>query len=331
MATTAPPALPVLAVPPPSHALVGDARRLLLGDGELLRHLVDAAGGLAVSLLMALILFVGTLWAAKWAARLTGNAIARANRRGPPDATLQTFAASLVRYLVIVVGLIAVLQELGVKATSVIAVLGAASLAVGLALQGALTNVAAGVMLLILRPYRVGDAVEIAGRQGTVRGLDLFTTRLSSGDNLSVHVPNAKAFGDIIVNQSALPARQASLDFVIDYADDVDRALGILLACAAAEPSASPKPEPWARMTAMGERGVTVTLRTWFAPKAFDSGRYDLMKRVKDALDAEGFSFPHPQPVAVEARRFEPPRSRRGSSPGSAARGSTKAGSAPDR
>ncbi len=319
---------------------VNDARRLLLGDGELMRHMADAAGGLAVNLALALAIFLGALWAANWASRLTATGIARAHRHKPADTTLQSFAASLVRYLVIIIGLISVLQQLGVKTTSVIAVLGAASLAIGLALQGALANVAAGVMLLILRPYRVGDAVEVAGRQGTVRGLDLFTTRLSSGDNLSVHVPNAKVFGDIVVNQSTPVARQASLDFVIDYDDDVDRALEILLACAAAEPTVTPKPTPWARMTAMGDRGVTVTLRAWFTPGDFDTGHYDLMKRVKDALEAEGFTFPYPQQV-VEARSFEPPsRRRRKAKPApakptvsrrSAAPGSTRAGSSKGR
>ncbi|HXA38099.1 MAG TPA: mechanosensitive ion channel family protein [Phenylobacterium sp.] len=330
------PALPDIPTNPTLPPFVTDARRLLLGDGQLLRNMADAAGGLAVNLAVALAIFLATMWAANWASQLTASGIARAHRRRPPDTTLQSFAASLVRYLVIVVGLIAVLQQLGVKATSVIAVLGAASLAIGLALQGALANVAAGVMLLVLRPYRVGDAVEVAGRQGTVRGLDLFATRLSSGDNLSVHVPNAKAFGDIIVNQSTPVARRESLDFVIDYEDDVDRALAILLACAAAEPGVSPKPEPWAGMTALGERGVTVTLRAWFAPKAYDTGRYDLLKRVKDALESQGFSFPYPQQVAVEARRFEPPRSRRSAkasggkraaSPPPAVPGSTRGGS----
>jgi small conductance mechanosensitive channel len=166
-------------------------------------------------------------------------------------------------------------------------------------------------MLLILRPYRVGDAVEIAGKSGTVRGLDLFSTRLSSGDNLNVHVPNSKVFGDTIINMSSPTARQVTLDFVIDYEDDVDRALEILLACAAADPLVKDLPKPWAKMTAMGERGVTVSVRAWFAIADFDSGRYDLMKAIRERLEAEGFTFPYPQQVAVEARKFEPPRSRR--------------------
>ena len=287
------------------------ARQLIFGNGELLRHAADAAGGLAVSLALAGLTLAGTVWASNWLSRMTARAILKAHRRRAVDTTLQTFAASLVRYAVAVIGLIAVLQELGFKATSVIAVLGAASLAIGLALQGALANVAAGVMLLILRPYRVGDSVEIHGKSGTVRGLDLFSTRLSSGDSLTVFVPNAKAFGDTIINLSSPPARRAQLDFVIDYEDDVDRALAILLARAAAEPRAQPKPAPWAKLTAMGERGVTVSLRAWFAPKDFEDAGYDLMKAAKDALEAAGFAFPWPQQVAIEARKFTPPHSRR--------------------
>ena len=302
-------ALPISTNPtlPP---FVEQARRLLFGDSELLRHAADAAGGLAVNLALAGLILAGTIWASNWLSRLTARAIARAHRRAPADTTLQTFAASLVRYFVIVVGLVGVLQQLGVKATSVIAVLGAASLAIGLALQGALANVAAGVMLLILRPYRVGDGVEIHGKQGTVKGLDLFSTRLSNAENLSVFVPNAKAFGEIIVNQSAPATRRAQLDFTIDYEDDLDRALELLLACAAAEPRVAATPAPWAKLTALTERGATVSLRVWTSPKDLEDTQYDLLKAVKEQLEAEGFSLPYPHQVSVEARPFQPPRSR---------------------
>lgn len=286
---------------------------MMMGNGELLRHMADAAGGLAVNLALAGAILALTVWAAECSSRLVARAIGRAHRQRPADTTLMQFTASLVRYLVVIVGLIAVLQQLGVKTTSVIAVLGAASLAVGLALQGALSNVAAGVMLLILRPYRVGDAVEIAGgKSGTVRGLDLFSTRLASGDNLNVHVPNSKVFSDTIINMSSPAERQVTLDFVIDYQDDADRALQILLAQAKADSKVKDRPPPWAKMTAMGDRGVTVSLRAWFAVDDFDSGRYDLMKAIRDRLEAEGFTFPYPQQVSREP--VAPPRERRSAS-----------------
>ena len=291
--------------------LVDQGRRLLFGDDELMRHAAGVAGGLAVNLTVAALILAGTIWASRWLSGLAAAAIRRAHRRHPGDTTLQTFAASLVRYVVIVIGLVEVLEQLGVKATSVIAVLGAASLAIGLALQGALANVAAGVMLLILRPYRVGDRVEIHGRQGTVKGIDLFATRLSDPDNLSVFVPNAKAFGEIIINQTSPVVRRAQLDFTIDYEDDVDRALEILLACAAANPQVAAKPAPWAKMTALKDSGVTVTLRAWFSANDYWDGRFDLTKAVKDAFDAAGFEFPYPHQVAVESRPFEPPHSKR--------------------
>ncbi len=294
---------------------VDQARRILLGDGELLRHAADAAGGLAVNLAVAGLIFAATMWMANWLSSIMGQAVIRAHGRRHVDRTLQSFVSSLVRYVVIIIGLIEVLSQLGVKTTSVIAVLGAASLAIGLALQGALANVAAGVMLLILRPYRIGDVVEINGKSGTVRGLDLFTTRLANGDNLSVYVPNAKAFGEIIINMSATPARRAQLDFTIDYEDDVDGALALLIACALAESRVVKSPIPWARMTALTDSGITVSLRAWFAPNDFEDAHFDLMKAVKDHLEAEGFSFPYPHQVAVEQRRFEPPRSTRRSKP----------------
>jgi small conductance mechanosensitive channel len=292
-------------VPP----VIDQARRLLFGDSELVRHAADAAGGLAVNLALAGVILAATVWAANWLSQLASRAIARAHRRHPADTTLQSFAASLVRYFVIVVGMVGVLQQLGVKATSVIAVLGAASLAIGLALQGALANVAAGVMLLILRPYRVGDRVEINGREGTVKGLDLFSTRLSDPDNVSVFVPNAKAFGEIIINQTSPTSRRAQIDVTIDYEDDVDRALKVLLECAAADPRVVAKPEPWAKLTALKDNGLVVTLRAWFSPSDYWDARYDLLKAVKERFEAEHLSFPYPHQVAVQGRPFQPPAS----------------------
>ena len=289
-------AVPTHAAPPP---ILEQARRLLGGDSELLRHAADAAGGLAVNLVLAAVILAATLWASGWLARLTARGIARAHRGPGSDTTLQSFAASLVRYFVIIIGLVGVLQQLGVKATSVIAVLGAASLAIGLALQGALSNVAAGVMILILRPYRVGDRVEINGRQGTVKGLDLFSTRLADPDNLNIFVPNAKAFGEIIINQTAPLNRRIQLDFTIDFGDDADRALELLMACAADDRRVMSKPEPWAKMTAIKDNGITVTLRVWVSPQDYWDARFDLLKAVRDCFAKEGLSFPYPHQVAV--------------------------------
>ncbi len=296
--------MPTSAAPPP---ILDQARRLLGGDGELLRHAADAAGGLAVNLVLAGLILAATLWVAGRLAGLTARGIARAHRGPDADTTLQNFAASLVRYSVITIGLVSVLTQLGVKATSVIAVLGAASLAIGLALQGALANVAAGVMLLILRPYRVGDEVVINGKQGTVKRLDLFSTRLSDPDNLSIFVPNAKAFGEIIVNNTATPSRRIELNFTIDFGDDAREATALLLALAGAERRVVAKPAAWAKVTDVSDRGVVVTLRAWVAPRDYGDTRSDLIAAALARFEDAGIRTPYPHQVSVEGPKPSEP------------------------
>ena len=185
-----------------------------------------------------------TLWAAKWAAQVASRAAGRVHRHSGPDVTLQNFIGSLVRYTVLIIGSIAVLQQLGVQTTSVLAALGAASLAIGLALQGGLSNVAAGVMILLLRPYRVGDNVEINGRTGRVKALDLFATRVTDANGRFVYIPNAKAFGDVIVNYTMNETIRIVMDFGIDYDDDIDLALSLLIGCAKQDERIAQTPAP---------------------------------------------------------------------------------------
>ncbi len=267
-------------------------------DEQLFTRFGDAFSGLAVNLVIAVIILAVTFWAAGWISALVRRAIGRLHRAAP-DPTLQNFAGSLARYLVIIVGLIAVLQQLGVQTTSILAVLGAASLAIGLALQGALSNVAAGVMLLILRPYRIGDFVEVNGRTGTIKALDLFTTTLSDPDNLKVVVPNGKAFGDVIVNYTEIGYRRMELKFGIDYQDDIQVALDILLSCARSDPRVRTDPEPWANLTALGDSAVAVTLRAWADLDVYWDVRFDMIRRVKLAFDAAGLSIPYPHQVQI--------------------------------
>lgn len=300
----------------PLEALRLQTHALLAGDSSPWRGLVDSSGRFAVNLAVALLILLLTLWGARWLSGLVARAIGRVHRRYSTDTTLPNFAGSLTRWTVIVVGGAAVLQQLGVQTTSILAVLGAASLAIGLALQGALSNVAAGVMLLVLRPYRIGDFVEINGRMGTVKGLDLFVTQLSDPDNLSVFMPNSKVFGEMIVNYSQPQYRRMELNFHVDYADDLDRAVALLLDCAQAEPRILPKPEPWAKVTGLTDNAVTVTLRAWAANDDYWDVRYDMVKRVKETFEAHGLTFPYPHQVTV-ARAD---KARRETQPGPAAR-----------
>jgi len=330
--------LSLLAIPrPPSPLALARAHfaDALSGDPQVWRELLTSMSQFAVNLVIAAVILVLTLWASRWAARVVRRAIDRLPRKNEADTTLQSFAGSLTRWGVIVVGLIAVLQQLGVQATSILAVLGAASLAIGLALQGALSNVAAGVMILILRPYRVGDVVEINGRSGKVKSLDLFGTYLSDADNLDVFVPNSKVFGEVIINYSTPGNRRMELNFRVDYADDLDQALAVLLESAKADKRVLAKPVPDAKVTALGDSAVTVTLHAWAPVAAYWDVRFDMIKRVKEALDAAGLTIPYPHQVAVEKTA---PKAARASAPGAAkpapkpsARGKTPLSEAPSQ
>jgi small conductance mechanosensitive channel len=291
----------------PTTTLSDGLGRLAFGGPSTWQQLIDSLAHLAVNLFLAAAIFALTLWAAKWASGVATSAAARIHRRQGPDPTLQNFIGSMVRYAVMIVGMIAVLQQLGVQTTSVIAVLGAASLAIGLALQGGLSNVAAGVMILLLRPYRIGDRVEITGRVGRVKGLDLFVTRVTDLDNRLVFIPNAKAFGEVIVNYSMHENIRIVMDFGIDYDDDVDLALGLLLQCAKEDRRIVSDPAPWAKMTALNDSTVTVTLRAWTDPAGYIDTRFDLMKTVKNTFGAAGLTFAYPHQVVVESGPTIPP------------------------
>lgn len=235
----------------------------LSADDSVIHKFADAAGDMAVNLVFALLILALTLWSSKWLAGLVRRAMARLPGRRAPDATLQSFAGSMVRYGVLIVGLIAVLQQLGVQTTSIIAVLGAASLAVGLALQGALANVAAGVMLLLLRPYRVGDVIETGGRRGVVKALDLFTTELASFDNLKIILPNGKVFGDVIVNHSFHDRRRVDATFRIPVAADLSAVMTGVLSRALTDPRVLAEPAPTVEVVGMSETWVDGVVRAW--------------------------------------------------------------------
>jgi small conductance mechanosensitive channel len=285
--------------PEPVDAIRAGVHAVIAGGPENWRVFFDAAGQLAVNLVVAGLILVITLWAARWAAGLMRRALDRLQRPGAHDPTMQGFMASLTRWIVIVLGLMAVLEQLGVRATSILAVVGAASLAIGLALQGALANVAAGVMLLMLRLYRVGDVVEIDGKSGTVKRLDLFMTELADADNLDIFIPNSKAFGTVIINYSTAPDRRMELNFSIDYEHDQSRAQALLIECAKADPRILKAPAPWAKTTALDDNAVTITLRAWAKLDIYWEARFDLLQRASEALQAAGLAHPYPHQVAV--------------------------------
>ncbi len=275
-------------------------------DGETvaLAKLSDMVGDLAVNLTISILILSVAIWLSGWASKLVRRAIQRIPRINH-DATLADFASSFARYVVVTIGVIAVLRRLGVETTSIITVLGAASLAIGLALQGTLSNVAAGVMVLIFRPYRVGDQVLIAGQTGAVTHFDLFNTEIHSYEFLKIVIPNGKAFGDVVINYTDIPRRRIELVFGIGYDDDIGKAIDVALACAKRDERILADPPPWAKATELAQSTVNITLRCWTLPKGFQDTRYDMLRQVKEAYDAAGISFPYPTQMSLEKR--EPP------------------------
>jgi len=287
----------------------------LSGDPVMLRSLAATLGSFSMRLFVALLILAVTIWLARKLGKVAERAITRLpHNNQPADGTLATFVSTLVKYIVVAVGLVAVLQQLGVQATSVLAVLGAASLAIGLALQGTLGNVAAGVMILLLRPYRAGDKVELNGRQGTVAGMDLFNTKLVDYDGLTLYLPNGKVFGDMIVNISQSGRRRIDLTFGVDYDDDLDVAIATLLELAGDEPRVLATPAPWAKVTATADSAVNVTLRCWTKTGDWMDAKFDLTKRIKETFEARGLSFPYPHQVSVD-RTPAPPAKKKPAAP----------------
>ena len=219
------------------------------------------------------------------------------------DDTLGNFAASVVKWLILAFVGIAVLQLFGFQVTSLIAVLGAASLAIGLALQGTLSDLASGVMLIIFRPYKLGDFVDIAGTTGTVKSIDLFVTELSTPDNIKIIMPNSKSWGSIIINYTNITTRRADLVFGIDYANDPDKAMNVILDVVNADERCLKDPAPWVGVTNLGDSSVDLTLRVWCKPADWWQLKCDLLKNVKYAFDANGIDIPYPHTQIVSVSK----------------------------
>jgi small conductance mechanosensitive channel len=231
-----------------------------------------------------------------WLAARARQAIARLlDGQMQVDPTLRTVIASLVRYSILIVVFVAVLAQVGIQTTSILAALGAIGLAIGLALQGTLSNIAAGMMLLWLRPFRVGDYIDSGAAAGTVKELGLFATELHSWDGIYQFVPNSELWNKKLINYSRLPTRLVDLGFGVDYADDIDRGLDTLLAIAGDDKRVLSDPAPIVFVDQLGDSSVVLRLRAWAPNADYWDVRRALTKAGKAALEAAGLSIPFPQ------------------------------------
>jgi small conductance mechanosensitive channel len=230
-----------------------------------------------------------------WIARRIRNAVHRHLGATGLDATLLPFVAALLYWGMMTFVVIAVIGILGVPTAQFVAVLGAAGLAVGLALQGTLSNFAAGVMLLVFRPFSVGHWVEIGGTAGTVKEISVFSTILHTGDNVKVVVPNSQVYGQTIRNFSANPTRRIDLVIGVGYDDDLQVARDTMLRVLTSDPRVLSDPAPNVQVSDLGDSSVDFIVRPWCASSDYWPLRWDLIRALKEELEAAGCNIPFPQ------------------------------------
>ena len=240
----------------------------------------------------AIVIFVAGLMVAKAVNRL----FVRILRKAKVDETLVSFGGNAMKFLLMAFVIIAALNQVGFQTSSLIAVLGGAMLAVGLALQGQLASLAAGIMILISRPFKLGDMVELAGGvTGTIEAITILNTRLKGFDGTVIVLPNQKVYSDKIVNYFTTPTRRVELVLGIDYGDEVPKAKEIVLRLMGEDKRILPAPEPGIWLTELADSSVNLTARAWVNNADFWSVRCDLMEKVKEAFDQAGLSIPFPQ------------------------------------
>ncbi len=265
-----------------------------------MEQLMEQLGGFGPLVLNAakalVVLIIGWIFAGA----LSSFVRKRVNRHPRIDKTLGNFAASMVRWIVLLIVLVAVLGIFGIEATSLVAMLGAATLAIGLALQGTLSDLAAGFMLILFRPYKLGQYVDVAGTSGTVVDLNLFFTELATPDNVQIIIPNGQAWGAIIQNYSHHDTRRVDLVFGIDYDDDAGKAMQVILDQVNADNRVLKDPEPWVRVTNLGDSSVDLTTRIWCKAADYWDLKFQMTRNVKEAFDAQGISIPYPHTVEIK-------------------------------
>ena len=246
-----------------------------------------------LNFLAALFTIIIGVWASRRASKVVRDWLTRSSRI---DRTLAPILAALVRYSILTLTVVVTLGNFGVETTSIIAVLGAAGLAIGLALQGTLSNVAAGLMLLFLRPFKIGDWVEAAGVSGSVREIGLFTTIIDTFDNVYISVPNSAIWTSNIINHAKYGTRRLDLDIGVSYEsnlDDVEAAMMEL----AADPRVLADPAPRFLVVSYGDSAINVRLRAYAEYDDFFNLFWDLNRNLKGVLDARGIDIPFPQRV----------------------------------
>ncbi len=229
------------------------------------------------------------------AARFGQRVIRNLLQKSKIDDAIISFSGSLTYFLILTFAVLAALAKFGIQTTSFVAVIGAAGFAVGFALQGSLANFAAGVLILLLRPFKVGDDIMGAGEAGTVKEITLFTTVLATADNVKVMVPNGKLFGDVIKNSSGYDTRRVDLQVGLGYGTDIEKAYEVISDLLKQDHRILPNPAPEMAVTELADWRVHLAIRPWVKKEDYWPVRCDLNRGIKEAFDKHGIEIPFPQ------------------------------------
>ena len=259
---------------------------------ELINTLLSQAVWVALKIFLALLIYMVGRLLTRWILRIMDRSFARRD----VEASLRSFLRSMVKAVMTILVILAAVQTLGINTTSFLAIFASAGLAVGMALSGTLQNFAGGVILLLLRPYRVGDYITAQGQSGTVKNIGLFSTQLSTGDNRIIYVPNSAISTDIVDNYSQATNRRLDWNISISYGDDIDVARKAILEMLAADSRVLKEPAaPMVAVKELGDNAVILLVRCWTANSNYWGLFWDMNEKMYKELPAKGINFPFPQ------------------------------------
>jgi small conductance mechanosensitive channel len=231
------------------------------------------------------------------AAGIGRGIVRRIMEKSKADPALISFVGSIVYFIILIFAVLAALAKFGIQTASFVAILGAAGFAVGFAMQGSLANFAAGVMLLVFRPFKLGDFIQGGGEAGTVKEIGLFTTILATPDNIKVIVPNGKLFGDVIRNISAYDTRRVDMVIGIGYASDIQKAIDVMTNLIKEDSRILADPPYQIAVSELADSSVNFVVRTWVKKEDYWGVKFDLTRKIKEAFDENGIEIPFPQRV----------------------------------
>lgn len=259
----------------------------LMNDGNWLESLMP----FAQNLIIAILIYIVGKWVAKRIVAVLGKVM---EKRGLDEA-LRNFVSSILSTVLSFVVVLIALEQLGMDTTSLLALLGAAGLAVGLALKDSLSNFAAGVMLILFKPFKIGDFVEAGGIAGVVEKISVFSTQFRTGDNKEIIVPNSHIYGGVITNVSAKPTRRIDMVIGVGYDDDLKKARELIMQVISADERILQEPAPVVAVSELADSSVNFVVRPWVSSADYWAVQWDFLETIKETFDANGVSIPYPQ------------------------------------